>query len=327
MAEEDKGAGSDKNRRPEEAPVSRPQPVTPPAAAPGWVVPPNLRRAPVIPGTSPLGPAARAPAPTPPPPAAGAPPPGPSATPSAPDAERPAGAVEPHLEDRAEPPVLDERARAEEAHEPRLGTSDADADAEAVTESAPPASAPAIPAAEEKSRRWGRISPPLMARAAERVGGEEKSRGRGAWVLVAVLVLLVGGVWLWRQGRLEPALAPLQALVAKIMPGSASETSTSTPAASGASAPAAATPGAGGTATATAAGQPADNGAMIQEIKQLLAKLDLAPGPIDATLDPATEDAIRSYQQMAGMPVDGQPSEALLQDLRAVVADQQSAGG
>ena len=66
---------------------------------------------------------------------------------------------------------------------------------------------------------------------------------------------------------------------------------------------------------------------MIQEIKQLLAKLDLGPGPIDGTLDPTTVDAIRSYQQMAGMPVDGQPSEELLQDLRAVVADQRPVGG
>ena len=66
--------------------------------------------------------------------------------------------------------------------------------------------------------------------------------------------------------------------------------------------------------------------AMIQEIKQLLAKLDLGPGPIDGTLDPTTEAAIRSYQQMAGMPVDGQPSQELLQDLRAVVADQRPAG-
>ena len=67
-----------------------------------------------------------------------------------------------------------------------------------------------------------------------------------------------------------------------------------------------------------------DDGAQILE--QLLAKLDMGPGPIDGTLDPTTVDAIRSYQQMAGMPVDGQPSQELLQDLRAVVADQRPAG-
>jgi peptidoglycan hydrolase-like protein with peptidoglycan-binding domain len=54
--------------------------------------------------------------------------------------------------------------------------------------------------------------------------------------------------------------------------------------------------------------------------------LDLSPGPIDGKLDPATQEAIRSYQAMSGEPVDGQPSQALLQDLRAVVADQQPAG-
>ena len=32
--------------------------------------------------------------------------------------------------------------------------------------------------------------------------------------------------------------------------------------------------------------------------------------------------AIQAYQQMAGLPVDGKPSEALLEDLRSVVADQ-----
>src|SRR6478609_3522144 len=80
-AEEDKGA--DKNRKPEEAssgPITpapaTPIPVTPvapPAAAPGWVVPPNLRRAPLVPGTTPAPRPAAAPAPRPP----AAPPPAP----------------------------------------------------------------------------------------------------------------------------------------------------------------------------------------------------------------------------------------------------------
>ncbi|HEY2112635.1 MAG TPA: peptidoglycan-binding domain-containing protein, partial [Dongiaceae bacterium] len=84
----------------------------------------------------------------------------------------------------------------------------------------------------------------------------------------------------------------------------------------------------GTTATSTGAVPAAAPGdaAMVQEIKQLLTRLDLSPGPIDGNLDQATQDAIRSYQAMAGEPVDGQPSQALLQDLRAVVADQKPAG-
>jgi peptidoglycan hydrolase-like protein with peptidoglycan-binding domain len=157
------------------------------------------------------------------------------------------------------------------------------------------------------------------------VGAEDKPRRRGSWVAVVVLLLLVGGgVWLWKQGRLEPILAPVRTLIAKVMPGAAPSATTSQ-----ASAPAAAaTPATAAGTASTGAAQPAsDKAAMVQEIKQLLAKLDLGPGPIDGTLDPTTEAAIRSYQQMAGIPVDGQPSQELLQDLRAVVADQRPAGG
>ena len=321
MAEEDKGAGSDKTKRPEEALPGRPQPVTPPAAAPGWVVPPNLRRAPVIPAATPASPPQRSSTAAPPPPPAASPPP---AATSAPPPLAAKAETEPHLEDRAEPPVLDEKTLADEAHEPKLGPVPA----------APKPDAPAAPDA-QKPKRWGRISPPLMARANERVvGAEDKPRRRGGWVAVLVLLVLVGGgVWLWRQGRLEPILAPVRTLIAKVLPGVAPG---STPSSASAPAAATATPAAtasntsstGTASTSAATAQPAsENAGMIQEIKQLLAKLDLGPGPIDGTLDPTTEAAIRSYQQMAGMPVDGQPSQELLQDLRAVVADQRPAGG
>jgi hypothetical protein len=314
MAEEDKGADGDKSKRPEEALPGRPQPVTPPAAAPGWVVPPNLRRAPVIP--------APAPAPQPPRPAAAAPPAPPAASAPSPaaDSAPPAPAakaeIEPHFDDRAEPPVLDEKTLAEEAHEPKLGPVPAD----------PKPLTPVAPEA-QKPKRWGRITPPLMARANERVvGAEDKPRRRGGWIAVVVLLLLVGGgVWLWKQGRLEPILAPVRTLIAKVMPGAAPSATTSQASAPAAPAPPATT---GTASTGTGTAQPApDQAAMVQEIKQLLAKLDLGPGPIDGTLDPTTVDAIRSYQQMAGLPVNGQPSQELLQDLRAVVADQRPAGG
>ena len=313
MAEEDKGAGSDKTKRPEEALPGRPQPVTPPAAAPGWVVPPNLRRAPVIPAATPAPPPQRSSTAAPPPPPAASPPPAAASAPPPPAGK---AETEPHLEDRAEPPVLDEKTMAEEAHEPKLGPVPAD----------PKPLTPVAPEA-QKPKRWGRITPPLMARANERVvGAEDKPRRRGGWVAVLVLLVLVGGgVWLWRQGRLEPILAPVRTLIARVMPGAAPG-STPSPESAPAAANAPSTASTSAAATQPPAQPASDNAAMIQEIKQLLAKLDLGPGPIDGTLDPTTEAAIRSYQQMAGMPVDGQPSQELLQDLRAVVADQRPAG-
>jgi hypothetical protein len=165
----------------------------------------------------------------------------------------------------------------------------------------------------------GKLSPPLAARSTDRVvGAAHRPPHVGGWILLMVVLLLVaGGLWLWRQGRLDPLIARIESH----LPGGTA--STAPPAPESPSAPSTASlPEAPPAAPAEATGVP-----MLQEIKQLLAKLDLAPGPMDGTLDPETEAAIRSYQEMAGMPVDGQPSQELLDDLRAVVADQQTNGG
>lgn len=66
-----------------------------------------------------------------------------------------------------------------------------------------------------------------------------------------------------------------------------------------------------GTATATL---------MVRDTELLLAKLALDPGPADGVLDQTTRDAIRHYQQMAGLPETGEPSKELLEELQAVVA-------
>ncbi|HEY2112063.1 MAG TPA: peptidoglycan-binding domain-containing protein [Dongiaceae bacterium] len=305
-AEEDKG--TEKDRKPEEVPAAPAAPVVAPAAAPGWVVPPNLRRAPLVPGVAPAPRPAVAPAPRPP----AAPPPAPppaavpvADTPPAPRIEAPTAdhaLSEPHL-DRIEPPALDEGVRAAASIEPQLG------------------SVPIPP----KPKRWSKLPPPLMARTTDRVIDEgEKPRRYGAWIVLGVLILLgAGGFWLWRQGRLDPILTPAHNLIAKIesyFPGA--EPETTTPTASTTSGTAAQGTASSG-ATSTAA--PPD-ATMVQEIKQLLAKLDLSPGPIDGNLDQATQDAIRSYQKMAGEPVNGQPSQALLNDLRVVAAYQQPPG-
>jgi peptidoglycan hydrolase-like protein with peptidoglycan-binding domain len=59
--------------------------------------------------------------------------------------------------------------------------------------------------------------------------------------------------------------------------------------------------------------------AEIAETQRLLAQLAFDPGPADGQAGPATRAAIRNYQQVAGLPVDGQPSAALLAHLRQVV--------
>jgi len=57
----------------------------------------------------------------------------------------------------------------------------------------------------------------------------------------------------------------------------------------------------------------------LAEIETLLGKLALNPGQPDGILDNQSEDAIRLYQEMAGLHVDGAVSQDLLADLREVV--------
>ncbi|MEE8563538.1 MAG: peptidoglycan-binding protein [Alphaproteobacteria bacterium] len=61
------------------------------------------------------------------------------------------------------------------------------------------------------------------------------------------------------------------------------------------------------------------DGEELVEMERLLARLDLAPNTIDGIVDRQTRHAIRLYQRMAGLPVDGEPSPALLTDMREVV--------
>lgn len=60
--------------------------------------------------------------------------------------------------------------------------------------------------------------------------------------------------------------------------------------------------------------------AELWEIQDLLRQLDLGPGASSGQMTAATRDAIRSYQEMAGLPVDGEASPALLKELRSVAA-------
>ncbi len=56
----------------------------------------------------------------------------------------------------------------------------------------------------------------------------------------------------------------------------------------------------------------------ITEIQRLLSQLSFNPGPADGKPGKATREAIRQYQQVAGLPVNGEPSQALLTHLRQV---------
>ncbi|WP_299618224.1 peptidoglycan-binding protein [Pelagibius sp.] len=58
----------------------------------------------------------------------------------------------------------------------------------------------------------------------------------------------------------------------------------------------------------------------LAEVQGLLRRLSLDPGEASGELTEATRQAIRSYQEMAGLPADGEATPALLQELRAVVS-------
>lgn len=56
----------------------------------------------------------------------------------------------------------------------------------------------------------------------------------------------------------------------------------------------------------------------IAEVQKLLDRLGLVPGNLDGILTSETQEAIRSYQEMAGLPADGGADMALLEELRTV---------
>jgi hypothetical protein len=61
--------------------------------------------------------------------------------------------------------------------------------------------------------------------------------------------------------------------------------------------------------------------AELTEIEALLDELGFPPGPVDGTVDAESENAIRDFQVTAGLDVDGRPSLALLDELRAAKAE------
>lgn len=59
----------------------------------------------------------------------------------------------------------------------------------------------------------------------------------------------------------------------------------------------------------------------LTETEALLDQLGFPPGPVDGKIDDASHSAIRDFQVTAGLRVDGQPSLALLDELRAAHAE------
>ena len=70
-------------------------------------------------------------------------------------------------------------------------------------------------------------------------------------------------------------------------------------------------------------GKPAYHGggsggnATVRDIQAGLQRLGYNPGPADGRMGPKTSAAIRQYEQDNGMSVDGQPSQAVLNSIRA----------
>ena len=70
--------------------------------------------------------------------------------------------------------------------------------------------------------------------------------------------------------------------------------------------------------TPTAQMPPAMAKAYVMGIQEKLQQKGYKPGPLDGTVGPRTTEAIRAYQRAAGLPVDGVPTDALLDHLTFV---------
>ncbi len=55
-----------------------------------------------------------------------------------------------------------------------------------------------------------------------------------------------------------------------------------------------------------------------RELEDLLARLGFDPGPVDGVMDEQTGTAIKDYQDFATLPITGQASRSLLDELRGV---------
>ncbi len=61
--------------------------------------------------------------------------------------------------------------------------------------------------------------------------------------------------------------------------------------------------------------------AELTEMETLLDRLGFPPGPVDGVVDEASRSAIRDFQVTSGLEVNGVPSLAVLDELRAAQAE------
>jgi hypothetical protein len=146
----------------------------------------------------------------------------------------------------------------------------------------------------------------------------EKERSQSGFVVALMAVtVLIGGMAFWMNRSDEPARPGDDLATAPAAPEAAPETTTGTVVPPLALEPSPRAPEAPGP---LAGDEAVLSAAEIGEVQQLLGRLDLDPGAMDGILTSETTAAIRSYQEMAGLPVDGTANPALLEELRSVVA-------
>ena len=85
--------------------------------------------------------------------------------------------------------------------------------------------------------------------------------------------------------------------------------------------PAETTPAISATPPAEPAERAPEVNAQVQEIERLLGTLSFSPGPVDGVMDETTAEAIRAFQQAAGLPEDGRATPELLEELKAVAGE------
>jgi hypothetical protein len=67
--------------------------------------------------------------------------------------------------------------------------------------------------------------------------------------------------------------------------------------------------------------EPALTAEELIEVETLLSELGFPPGLVDGKIDADSDTAIRDFQVTAGLPVNGVPDRALLDELRAADAE------
>ncbi len=155
---------------------------------------------------------------------------------------------------------------------------------------------------------------------------KEASRGPFALVLGGLAIAAVGILWWLNTHNLQAPASDTSVIAASEAPPAASEPA-SEPPPSQQSMPAAAetgfatpNPAVSDPATPSLETGSSLSIAEIREVQDLLQVLGLDTGADDGALSEATKAAIRDYQTMAGLPIDGEASPALLEELRSVAS-------